>query len=125
VLFTAIWLVYLAQPLSSLSGEDHGAAWLAAAAAVTAAFCAAFVAAVISWHDRPRLAGRALAALFPLAGAFSLLFPGTRDGGNVVWIFVSSAAGWVIMDRRMTLRVLAGIVACYLLFSWLGHNGTR
>jgi two-component system sensor histidine kinase DesK len=123
VLFSGIWLVYLAQPLSSLSSHRSGA-WLAAAIAVTVAFCVAFVISVITWSDRPRLAGWALAALVALAGAFSLTFPGDHNGGNVAWIFVASAAGWVINDRRLALRALAGIVAVYLLFSWLGHDST-
>jgi two-component system sensor histidine kinase DesK len=124
VLFSLVWVVYLAQPLSSMFREHHGAGWLAAAAAVTAGFCVAFVLAVTIWRSQPRLASRALVAMVALAAAFSLLFPGQHAGGNVVWIFVSSAAGWVVTNRRAALRALAGIAACYLLFSWLAHDGT-
>jgi two-component system sensor histidine kinase DesK len=124
VLFSLVWVVYLAQPLSSMFREHHGVAWLVAAAAVTAGFCVAFVLAVTIWRSQPRLASRALVAMVALAAAFSLLFPGEHAGGNVVWIFVSSATGWVVTNRRAALRALAGIAACYLLFSWLAHDST-
>jgi two-component system sensor histidine kinase DesK len=121
--FSTIWLVYLAQPLSNLSHLHHGVPWMAAAASVTAAFCAVFVAVVISWDHRPVLARRALIVLVALAAVFSLLFLPGSNGQNVVWIYVSSAAGWVIPDRRTAIRTVLGISACFLLFSWLARDG--
>jgi two-component system, NarL family, sensor histidine kinase DesK len=121
--FSVIWLVYLAQPLSNLSHLHHGALWMAAAASVTAAFCAVFVAVVISWDHRPVLARRALILLVALAAVISLLFLPGSNGQNVVWIYVSSAAGWVIPDRRAAIRTVLGIAVCFLLFSWLAHDG--
>jgi two-component system, NarL family, sensor histidine kinase DesK len=41
----------------------------------------------------------------------------------VVWIFVSSVAGWAVQTQRAALRAVAGIAACFLFFSWLGHEG--
>jgi two-component system sensor histidine kinase DesK len=120
--FSVIWLAYLAQPLSTLRHPHHGALWVAAAAAVTAAFCAVFVVVVVNWDHRPVLARWGLGALFVLAAVFSLMFGQQGAGGHVVWIYVSSATGWVIPDRRMAVRAVSGVTACYLLFSWLSRD---
>jgi two-component system sensor histidine kinase DesK len=124
LVLTAVWLAYLAQPLSSLPHLHHGALWMAAAAAVTAAFCVVFVVVVARWDLHPARVRWGLAALFVLAALFSLMFPSSKSGGSVVWIYVSSATGWVVPDRRAAARAVVGVAACYLLFSWLGHDGT-
>ena len=120
--FSAIWLVYLAQPLSSLQKLHHGALWVAVAVAVTAAFCAVFMVVVMSWDARPELSRRGLAVLVVLAAVFSLLFDVKGSGGRVVWIFVASATGWVIADRRWALRAVFAVSGLFLLFSWLAHD---
>ena len=124
--FTVIWLVYLAQPLSSLSNGHRSTLLIAAIAAITAAFCLVFVVVVTSWDRRPVRARFGLAALFVLAAAFSVVFGGNEkvSGAHVIWIYVSSATGWVIADRRTAVRAVFGIAACYLLFSWRGHDST-
>ena len=124
LVFAGVWLVYLAQPLSSLHGEHHSAGWLTAAIATTAVFSVVFVAVVSCWDRFPALSRRGFVLLFLLAAALSLMFPGTKAGGNVVWIYVSSATGWAISDRREATRAVLAVSACYLVFSWLGHNGT-
>ena len=122
LLFSAIWLVYLAQPLSTLSGHEHSVLFQVAAVAVTLAFCAVFIVAVIQWDERPALARWAVWLLFPLAAAFNLMFHGVNVGGGVVWIYVSSAVGWAVPDRRWAVRAVFGVAACYFFFGWLGHN---
>jgi two-component system, NarL family, sensor histidine kinase DesK len=124
--FTIIWLVYLAQPLASLSSEHRSTLVIAATAAITAAFCVDFVVVVTSWERRPVLARWGLGVLFVLAAAFSVGFGGNENvsGAHVIWIYVSSATGWVIADRRTAVRAVLGIAACYLLFSWRGHDNT-
>jgi len=122
ILFSAVWLIYLGQPLATLPG-DHNAWWLAGAIAVTVAFCAVFLAVITGWDRYPVLARWGVATLVLLAGAFTLIFHGEKAGGNVVWIFVSSVSGWAVPNQRAALRAVAGIAACYLLFSWLGHEG--
>jgi two-component system, NarL family, sensor histidine kinase DesK len=121
--FSAIWLVYLAQPLSTLPGLHHGALWSAAAVAVTAMFCVVFVVVVMSWDHHPALARSGLVLLFVLAALFSLMFDQSGSDGNVVWIYVASATGWVILDRRTAIRGVFVVAACFLVFSWLGHDG--
>jgi two-component system, NarL family, sensor histidine kinase DesK len=122
LLFSVIWLVYLVQPLSTLSGHHHSVGWQAAALAVTAAFCVVFIVVVIRWDDRPVLTRWGVWLLFPLAAAFSLMFHGTNTGGGVVWIYVSSAIGWAVPERRWAVRAVFGVTACYLFFGWLGHD---
>src|SRR5215472_4483035 len=124
LLFSGIWLVYLAQPLSTLSGHGHSVGWQAVAVAVTIAFCVAFVTVVTQWDQRPALARRSLWGLFALAAAFNLMFRGPNVGGGVVWIYVSSAVGWAIPDRAWATRAVFGVAACYLFFGWHGHVNT-
>ena len=121
LLFSAIWLVYLAQPLSTLSGHGHSAGWQAAAVAVTVAFCVVFVIVITQWDERPELAMGALWGLFALAAAFNLMFRGPNVGGGVVWIYVSSAVGWAVPDRAWATRAVFGVAACYLFFGWLAR----
>jgi two-component system sensor histidine kinase DesK len=122
LLFSAIWLIYLAQPLSILADHHHSAGFIAAAIAVTVAFCTAFIVVVTCWNARPALARWSLWLLFPLAAAFTLMFHGPNTGGGVVWIYVSSAVGWAIPERRWAVRAVFGVAACYFFFSWLGRN---
>ena len=122
LLFSAIWLVYLAQPLSTLSGREHSVLFQVAAVVVALAFCAVFIVAVIQWDEHPALARWAVWLLFPLAAAFNLMFHGVNVGGGVVWIYVSSAVGWAVPDRRWAVRAVFGVAACYLFFGWLGHD---
>ena len=50
------------------------------------------------------------------------MFHGVNVGGGVVWIYVSSAVGWAVPDRRWAVRAVFGVAACYLFFGWLGHD---
>ena len=93
-----------------------------AAVVVALAFCAVFIVAVIQWDEHPALARWAVWLLFPLAAAFNLMFHGVNVGGGVVWIYVSSAVGWAVPDRRWAVRAVFGVAACYLFFGWLGHD---
>ena len=122
LLFSAIWLVYLAQPLSTLSGNGHSVGWQAAAVAVTVAFCVVFIIVVTQWDERPALSSWSLWGLFALAAAFNLMFRGPDVGGGVVWIYVSSAVGWAVPDRKWAVRAVFGVAACYLFIGWLGHD---
>ena len=122
LLFSAIWLVYLAQPLSTLSGHHHSAGWQATAVAITAAFCAMFIVVVTQWDERPALANWSLWLLFPLAAIFNLMFGGENVGGGVIWIYVSSAVGWAVPERRWAVRAVFGVAACYFFLGWLAHD---
>jgi len=122
LLFSAIWLVYLAQPLSTMSGHHHSVGWQAAAVAVTVAFCILFIVVVTQWDERPALARWGLWLLFALAAAFNLMFQGPNTGGGVVWIYVSSAVGWAVPERRWAVRAVFGVAACYFFFGWLAHD---
>jgi two-component system, NarL family, sensor histidine kinase DesK len=122
LLFSAIWLIYLAQPMSTVFGHGHSVGWQATAIAVGVAFCVVFIVVVTQWDERPALARWNLWMLFALAAAFNLMFRGPDVGGGVVWIYVSSAVGWAVPDRRWAVRAVFGVAACYLFFGWLGHD---
>jgi len=122
LLFSAIWLIYLAQPLSTLSGHKHSVLFQVAAVAVAVWFCAVFIVAVVQWDEHPVLARWSVWLLFPLAAAFNLMFHGVNVGGGVVWIYVSSAVGWAVPDRKWAVRAVFGVAACYFFFGWLGHD---
>jgi len=122
LLFSAIWLVYLGQPLSTLSGHGHSVAWQVTAIVVTIAFCVDFIVVVTRWDERPALAKWGLGLLFPLAAIFALMFQGPETGGGVIWIYVSSAVGWAVPSRRWAIRAVFGVGACYFFFGWLAHD---
>ena len=122
LLFSAIWLVYLAQPLSTLSGHHHSVAWQVAAVTVAVVFCLVFMAVIIRWDERPAVSRWGVWLLFPLAATFDLMFRGPDTGGGVVWIYVSSAIGWAAPDRRWAVRAVFGVAACYFFFGWVGHD---
>ena len=123
LLFSAIWLVYLAQPLSTLSGHEHSVAcsrWRRSSSPSRSALCSSSRSS--SGTSTRRWPGGAVWLLFPLAAAFNLMFHGVNVGGGVVWIYVSSAVGWAVPDRRWAVRAVFGVAACYLFFGWLGHD---
>jgi two-component system sensor histidine kinase DesK len=118
-LFSGIWLVYLASPVSELFGHHHGVLWIAGGLAIAIAFCAIYM-PILMYLDRwPRLARGGLVAIVVLAALACVVYG--RDW-TPLWIYVSAAAGMSgAADRRVAMRGVAGIVACYTFFSWLSH----
>jgi two-component system, NarL family, sensor histidine kinase DesK len=124
--FTAIWFVYLIGPLHVLfTGHHHPALWVAGGIAAAAAFCALFL----------------LLVVFSVTGRWGLLSPQSRTAHGVLcllallgcvvygqqwitlWIFVSSATGWVYPFRVPVMRVLALVTGGYGLCCWITHAG--
>ncbi len=119
MLFTAVWLVYLIQPVTTLFGHHHSALYTYGGLAIVVAFCAIYLTYVPSWpHPLPRaLVG--VAALAALAVAACVLYPGT--GASTLWIFVASAAGLLVPSRRWAIRAVIGCGVCYAIFSATAH----
>ncbi|HWG13736.1 MAG TPA: sensor histidine kinase [Streptosporangiaceae bacterium] len=119
--FSGIWLIYLVSPLSELFDpkHPHSALYQAGAITLVAVFCVVYVFLLGTWYQN-RARGRAgLVALVALAVAISLIY-----GANwtSIFIYVSSAAGFIIWDRR---RALLGVAACtvlYVLLSLIVHT---
>jgi two-component system, NarL family, sensor histidine kinase DesK len=119
VSLTAVWLIYLIQPVSGLFHHHHDALYVGGGLAIVAAFCVIFVALVANWHRRAVFWQLELAALFALAAAGCVIYGGT--GASSLWIFVSAVAGLVIPEQRKAVQVVAAAGVCYTVFSLIGH----
>lgn len=119
--FSAIWLVYLIQPVAELFGHGHGVLWIVGGLAIAVAFCLIYVPIVVNvdrWPDRAR-AG--LAALILLAAVACLVY---GKSWTPLWIYVSAAGGIVLAATTTRRRAMLGVVAitgCYALFCWITH----
>jgi two-component system, NarL family, sensor histidine kinase DesK len=133
--FSAIWLVYLVQPISSLFSKvvvrshghlhsyHHGPLWIAGGLVIAAAFCIVYVALLIRWGER-RSRGRAgLAAIVALSAVACAVY-GMQ--WLPLWIYVSAAAGVILTGeprgRRLALYGVLAVTACYAFFGWLTHD---
>jgi two-component system, NarL family, sensor histidine kinase DesK len=121
--FSAIWLVYLIQPVSDLFGHGHGVLWIAGGLTIAIAFCVLYVPTVANSAGRPDLARAGLAVLAALAALACVVY---GKGWTALWIYVSAAAGMVLASgpggRRQALRGVLAVGACYVFFSWLSHD---
>src|SRR3984957_6587341 len=121
--FSAIWLVYLIQPVGDLFGHHPGALWIAGGLAIAIAFCVLYVPTVGNSVGRADLGRVGLLALAVLAGLACVVY---GKGWTPLWIYVSAATGMVLASgpggRRQALRGVLAVGACYLFFSWLSHD---
>ena len=121
--FSAIWLVYLIQPVGDLFGHHHGVLWIAGGLAIAIAFCVLYVPTVANSVGRPDLGRVSLVALAALAALACVVY---GKGWTPLWIYVSAATGMVLASgpsgRRQALRGVVAVGACYVLFSWLSHD---
>ncbi len=118
--FSAVWLIYLIQPVADLFDSKHhySAPYQAGAVALVAAFCVVYVFLIETWHQN-RSRGRAgLAVLAALAVAISLAYG--KDWTSI-FIYVSAAAGFVIWDRRRALLTVAACSVAYVVLALIVH----
>jgi two-component system sensor histidine kinase DesK len=119
--FTGIWLFYLIGAFADLFSHHYSAPYIGAGLAILVVFCALYLVLVPNWpspsFSRYKLPG--VAALALLAAVFCLLFG--RISAVSMWIFVSSASGLLVADRRWAARAVLGCFVCYTLFSWTSH----
>jgi two-component system, NarL family, sensor histidine kinase DesK len=119
--FSAIWLVYLIQPVADLfdAKKHHTALYQFGGIALVAAFCVAYIFIIEYWYQN-RTRGRiGLAVLSVLAVVISLIY---GPDWTSIFIYVSAATGFVVWDRR---RALLGVVACtvaYVVLSEIVHT---
>jgi two-component system sensor histidine kinase DesK len=119
LLFTAVWLIYLVQPVVSLFTGHHGALYIAGGLTIVLAFCTVYLILVPAWPLAPRHALPGLAVLAALAVAGCVLYGGT--GASSLWIFVSSACGLLVQSRRWAVRAVLACAIGYVIFSLTGH----
>jgi two-component system sensor histidine kinase DesK len=119
--FSAIWLIYLIQPVADLfdSKHPHSALYQAGAVALVAAFCVLYVFLIGTWWEN-RARGRVgLAVLAGLAVAICLIY---GADWTPIFIYVSSAAGFIIWDRRRAMLAVAASTVAYVVVSLIVHT---
>ena len=116
--FSAVWLVYLIQPVSELFGHQHTALWTIGGLAITVTFCVVYVGVIGAWDSNPRMAQRGLAVIFALAVLACVVY---GSDWLPMWIYVSAATGFVIPGWRPAMLAVLGVGGCYALLSWLTH----
>ena len=121
VSLTAVWLVYLIQPVSGLFGHHHSALYIGGGMAIIAAFCVIFVITIADRYQDTRRSLIWLGALYGLALAGCVIYGG--EGAESLWIYVSAIAGLVIPVQRTALWILAVVGASYVVTSLTSHIG--
>jgi two-component system sensor histidine kinase DesK len=119
--FSAIWLVYLIQPVAGLFGHHHGALWIAGGLAIVTVFCAVYVAMIGTWDGNPERARRGLVVIVALAVLACVVY---GKDWTPLWIYVAAATGLVTPGRRLAALAVVVVGACYALLSWLAHVRT-
>jgi two-component system, NarL family, sensor histidine kinase DesK len=120
--FSAIWLVYMIQPISNLVNSHHGALYVSGGVFTVAAFSAIYVPIVGNSLRWPRLARAGLVAVAVLAAVACAVY---GKAWITLWIYVSAATGIVLagaVSKRLALLAIAGVGACYTFFGWLTHD---
>jgi two-component system, NarL family, sensor histidine kinase DesK len=121
--FSGVWLVYLIQPVSNLFGHHNGVLWIAGGLTLAIGFCVLYVPTVANSVGRPDLGRIGLAVLAALAALACVVY---GKDWTPLWIYVSAATGMVLATgpggRRVALRGVLAVGACYVFFSWLSHD---
>ena len=120
ILFTGVWLLYLIGAVADLVTWHYGVLYVAGGLAIVAVFCTVYLALVPSWPWSPRHAMPGLGLLAVLAVIFCLFYG--QVGAAGLWIFLSSASGVLVVDRRWAVRAVVACIACYCLFAATTHR---
>ena len=120
VSLTAVWLVYLIEPVSGLFGHHHDELYIAGGIAIIAAFCVVFVVVIAEANRGTRRSLLGLAALFALALTACIMYGGT--GATSLWIYVSALTGLVIPAQRTAVWLVAAVTAAYTITSLTSHG---
>jgi two-component system sensor histidine kinase DesK len=119
VVFTGVWLLYLIGPVVHLFTGHYSALYTWGGLAIIVVFCAIYLILVPNWPSPYRYTLPGLAVLALLATLACVVYGGT--GAVALWIFMSSACGLLVADRRWAVRAVVGCIACYVVFSATGH----
>ena len=126
VIFTGVWLFYLVGAVAYLFSHHYSALYRAGGLAIIVAFSAIYLVLVPNWPARRRytrytLSGLGVLALLAVTGC---VFYGAA-GLVALWIFMSSACGLLVPDRRRAVQAVVGCIAGYVIFSVTTHiHGT-
>jgi two-component system sensor histidine kinase DesK len=119
VVFTGVWLLYLIGPVVDLFTGHYSALYTWGGLAIIVVFSAIYLILVPNWPNPQRYSLPGLAVLALLATLACIVYGGT--GAVALWIFMSSASGLLVADRRWAVRAVVGCIACYVIFSVTGH----
>ena len=119
VIFTGVWLFYLVGAVAYLFSHHYSALYRAGGLAIIIGFSAVYVALVPNWPTRSRYTRPGLVVLALLA-VTGCLFYGAA-GLVALWIFMSSACGLLVPDRRRAVQAVAGCIVGYVIFSVTTH----
>ncbi len=125
LLFSAIWLIYVIQPVGSLFRHHYGAGYIGGAIAIVVVFSLCYVRLWGAREITRRQTARSgslwsVVPLFVLAALACVVYDGAK--WNALWIYVSAACGAMSADRRLAARAVLAAGGCYALFSWIGHD---
>jgi len=120
MLFTAVWLLYLIQPVAGLFTRRNGVLYIASGLTIIVVFCVIYLILVPSWPLAPRHALPGLATLAVLAAVTCVVY-GRGGGATTLWIFVSSASGLLVRAPRWAMRAVLGCGVCYTIFCLTDH----
>lgn len=121
VVFSCIWLVYLAGPVAGLFRQHYGPLMIAGGISLVAVFCGVYFWLLLRWDvPRSRWSMAGLALLFILALAACSVFSIAK--WNVLWIYVSAASGMVPRSRRHATWAVVAAGVCYLVVSVAAHD---
>jgi two-component system, NarL family, sensor histidine kinase DesK len=120
-MFTAVWLLYLIGPVVDLFTGHYSALYRWGGLAIIIVFCAVYVMVVPNWPLYPRYGSASLVVMAVLAAVACVIYGGS--GAVALWIFLSSASGLLVVNRRWAVRAVLGCVVCYVIFSYTGHVG--
>jgi two-component system, NarL family, sensor histidine kinase DesK len=120
--FSAVWLVYLVEPVSALFGHRYGVLYIAGGLVITAVFCAIYLPIILNVDRWPRTALAGLAVMVALTALACVVY---GRQWTPLWIYVAAADGLVLAavgTRRQATLGVAVIGACYTFFCWLSHQ---
>jgi two-component system sensor histidine kinase DesK len=117
--FTGVWLLYLIGAVTYLFSHHYSPLYIAGGLAIITVFCAIYMILVPNWPTPSRYALPGLTILALLAIAACIFYGPT--GLLALWIFMGSACGLLVQDRRWAVRAVIGCIAGYLIFSLTTH----
>ena len=118
-LFTGVWLLYLIGAVVPLVTGHYSAVYVAGGLALIVVFSALYLFLVPMWPC-PRRYSQAGLVVLALLSVLGCVFYGST-GLVALWIFMSSATGLLVADRRWAVRAVIACIACYVIFSATTH----
>jgi two-component system, NarL family, sensor histidine kinase DesK len=121
-LFSGVWLIYLIAPVIDLF-HHGGTLWIAGGLVIVVAFCVIYMPLLMYHDDQPGLAKAGLMTLAVLAGLACVIY---GSAWTPMWIYVSAAAGMVLVSvasREVAFLGILVITVCYLFCCSISHFG--